>query len=156
MAAPKNGSLSANGSMIPLASAITVMMLFVSTISWLAWSVTNTNLDRIEKRVQAVEAQFVRIREHDEFTKRLDSQILKMEARLTEAATRPELDTRLGINSASIIQVRGDLDVIKRDLGQTYNVKDALAAYKDSVNNIQARLDRIEQWSRAPPPSSKP
>lgn len=147
MAPPaKNGHAYSNGSMIPLASAATVIMLLFQTISYLAWNVTNANLDRIEKRVQAVEVQFVRIREHDEFTKRLDAQIMKMESRLTEAATRSELDTRLGISSTSIIQVRQDIDVLKRDLGQTYPLKDALG-------NIQGRLDRIEQWSRAPPPS---
>lgn len=150
MAAPlKNGHGNINGSMIPLASAATVIMLLFQTISYLAWNVTNANIDRIEKRVQAVEMQFLRIREHEEYVRRLDAQITKMEARLADIATRGEVDSRLGINSNSIIQVRTELDALKRELGQTYSVKDALAS-------LQTRLDRMETWSRATMPQPKP
>lgn len=135
--------------MIPLASAATVIMLLFQTISYLAWNVTNANIDRIEKRVQAVEMQFLRIREHEEYVRRLDAQITKMEARLADIATRGEVDSRLGINSNSIIQVRTELDALKRELGQTYSVKDALAS-------LQTRLDRMETWSRATMPQPKP
>lgn len=141
----KNGNGSNNGSMIPLASALTVFVLLLQALSWLAWSVTNTNLERIEKRVQLIETQFLRIREHDEYARRLDSQILKMETRLPFLATRDELDNRLGINSGSIIQVRTELDKLKSDLGQAYPMKEVLST-------IQGRIDRMELWSRAPPP----
>lgn len=140
-----NGS---NGSMIPLASAATVIMLLLQSLSWLGWSVTNASLERLEKRIQLVEMQFMRVREHEEFTKRLDAQITKIEARMGVTATREELDTRLGINSNSIIQVRNEVDGLKRDLGQTYPLKEVLGS-------LGARLDRMEQWSRAPPPSAQ-
>ena len=148
MAEPVKNGGGSNGSMIPLASALTVFVLLLQSISWLAWSVTNANLERIEKRVQLVETQFLRIREHDEYTRRLDSQLTKIETRLSLQASRDELDTRLGINSNSIIQVRTELDKLKTDLGQTYPMKEVLG-------NIQGRIDRIEQWTRAPPPNQQ-
>lgn len=146
---PINGK---NGSMIPLASVFTVFMILLQSISWLAWSTTNSNIERIEKRVQLVESHFLRIREHEEYARKLDAQllkldaqILKVEARLPFFATRDELDTRLGINSGSIIQVRTELDKLKNDLGQAYPIKEVLG-------NMQGRIDRMELWSRAPPP----
>lgn len=120
-------------------------MLLLQSLSYLGWSVTNASLERLEKRIQLVETQFMRVREHEEFTKRLDSQITKIELRMGVTATREELDNRLGINSNSIIQVRNEVDGLKRDLGQTYPLKEVLG-------NISARIDRMEQWSRAPPP----
>lgn len=155
-----NGNGGNSGPLIPIGVASAIILVLLETISYLAWSTSNSNMERIEKqaasRIQALEArfaervllvekEFLRLREHDEFTRRLDSQITKMEARLGEAATRTELDTRLGINSGSIIQVRNDIDKLKSDLGQAYPMKEVLG-------NIQSRIDRMEQWSRAPPP----
>ena len=78
--------------------------------------------DRIEGQLMArillIEQNFLRLQEHKEFTVRLDSQLLKMEDRLKDAASRNDMDTRLGINSASIIQVRNEIDKLKSDLGQ--------------------------------------
>ncbi len=164
MSAPtKNGNGNGNGGnslMMPISIAAGIIMTLLQAFWGVAWSGVNANLERIEKqaasraqaietqaaaRAQIIETQFLRLREHDEFTRRLDSQIAKIETRLSEASTRTELDTRLGINSASIIQVRNEVDVLKRDLGQTYPLKEVMG-------NIQSRIDRIEQWSRSPPP----
>jgi len=173
MSAPKNGNGNGNaaGLMIPIGAVAFLFVALLETISYLAWTTTNSNLDRIEKQIERrtreldgvrireherieqqltgrlllIEKDFLRLQEHKEFTVRLDSQLGKMEERLKDAATRNELDTRLGINSGSIIQVRADIDTLKRDLGQTYPLKEVLG-------NLNARLDRMEQWSRSPPP----
>lgn len=148
-----HGGVVSNGSMIPIGVAAAIIMVLLQAISYIAWTVTNTNLERIEKqsaaRSQIIETQFLRVREHEEFTKRIDAQISKMEARLSDVSTRSEVDARLGINSNSIIQVRAEVDALKRDLGQTYSIKDALSA-------IQGRVDRVEQWSRTPHPQQQP
>lgn len=155
MAAPpaKNGNGNGNGSNWMMPAVIGVIIALLQAFWGVAWSGVNASLDRIEKqasaRAQAIEMQFLRLREHDEFTRRLDSQIAKMESRLTGSATRDELDQRMGINSASIIQLRLDIAELKRDLGQTYPLKEVLG-------NIQSRVDRIEQWTRAPAPHQKP
>ena len=150
MAAPKNGNGgNGNSLMMPISIAAGIIMALLQAFWGVAWSGVNASLERIEKqssaRAQTIETQFLRIREHDEFTRRLDTQITKIESRLTGAATRDELDQRLGINSASIIQLRADIAELKRDLGQTYPLKEVMG-------NIQSRIDRIEQWSRSPPP----
>ncbi len=143
------GHVVSNGSMIPIGVAAAIIMVLLQAISYIAWTVTNQNIERIEKqastRSQIIETQFLRVREHEEFTKRLDAQLSKIDSRLADLASRSEVDSRLGINSNSIIQVRAEVDALKRDLGQTYSIKDALAA-------MQGRVDRVEQWSRGTPP----
>lgn len=174
MAAPKNGNGNGNGNgsvVLYLSIGIGIITALFNAFWGVAWSSVNSNIERIEKqaavritavesqaaaRSQIIEAQFLRIREHDEFTRRLDSQIAKMELRLAGVATRDEVDARLGINSASIIQLRGDIggvraeiDKLKTDLGQTFNFKDALNATR---NEFQERIRLLEQQSRGAPP----
>lgn len=178
MAVAKNGNGHGNGTVMIILGAAGIIMTIFQAFWGVAWSGVNANIDRIEKqlseraheieavrirehdrierqlatRISLVEREFLRLQEHKEFTVRLDSQLSKMEERLKDAATRSELDTRLGINSASIIQVRnetaaivGSIDRLKTDLGQTYPLKEVLG-------NLAARIDRMETWSRAPPP----
>lgn len=171
MAIAKNGNGHGNGTVMIILGAAGIIMTIFQAFWGVAWSGVNANIDRIEKqlseraheieairirehgrienqlasRIALVEREFLRLQEHKEFTIRLDSQLSKMEERLKDAATRTELDTRLGINSASVIQVRNELGEMKRDLGQTYPMKEVLG-------NLTARIDRMETWSRAPPP----
>jgi len=174
MSAPKNGNGNGNTTIyISIAAGIIVALL--QAFWGVAWSGVNANIDRLEKQIIArtreleairireherienqlsarlalVEKDFLRLQEHREFTVRLDSQISKMEARIGLAATHEEVDTRLGINSTSIIQVRNEIGELKRDLGQTYPLKEVLG-------NLTSRIDRMEQWSRAPPPHQAP
>ena len=115
------------------------------------WSVAYTGLvqnqnrveEQLRQRIEIIERGFLRIREHEEFTKRLDSQLAKMDSRIVILASRDEVDARLLTNSNALQQYRTELDGLKRDFGQTYSVKDALAT-------IQGRLERIEAWSRMP------
>lgn len=153
MAVHHGGNVVSNGSMIPIGVAAAIIMVLLQAISYIAWTVTKTDIERIEKqagaRSQLIETQFLRVREHEEFTKRLDAQIAKMDSRMSDVSTRSEVDARLGVNSGAIIQLRTEMDALKRDLGQTYSIKDALSA-------IQGRVDRVEQWSRTTTPTPMP
>ncbi len=145
MAAPKNGNGNGNGavSVIPLGAALTVITLLINALSYLAWTSTNSSISRIEeqtaKHFYAVESGFVRTVEHKEFRIRVDGQLTKIEAGLKDIATRDEVNTRLGINSNSILQVRQDIDVLKRDFGQTYSMRDAVKDLQDQVKALQSR-----------------
>lgn len=132
-----------NGSVIPIGVAAAIIMVLLQAISYIAWTVTGANLDRIERqgseRSRVIETQFLRVREHEEFTKRLDAQMVKIENRMNDLTPRTEVDSRLGTNSAGIIQVRNEVDALKRDLGQTYSVKDALKDMQEQIKILQSR-----------------
>lgn len=150
MAAPKNGNgHNGNGLMVPISICAAIIMALLQAFWGVAWSGINANIARIEEqtllRQRTIEQQFLRIREHEEFTKRLDAQITKIEAGLKDIATRDEVNTRLGINSNSILQVRSDVDTLKRDLGQTYSIKDALKDLQDQLKVLQNRT-----WQQPP------
>lgn len=142
MAAPKNGNGNGNGYMVIFSAAgiiITLLQIFLGVIL----TGINANINRIEdqsvKHFSAIENGFVRTVAHTEFRNRIDGQLLKIEAGLKDIATRDEVNTRLGINSNSILQVRTELDVMKRDFGQTYSIKDAVKDLQDQVKALQSR-----------------
>lgn len=129
--------------MVPVSIFAAIIMGLLQAFWGVAYSGINANISRIEEqialRTRTIEAEFLRIREHNEFKTRLDSQITKMEMRLSDIATRGEMDSRLGINSSSILQIRGEVDTLKRDLGQTYSIKDAIKDLQDQIKTLQNR-----------------
>lgn len=151
MTSPKNGT---NGSaVIPLGAAFTVITVLINALSYLAWTSTTSSISRIEEQTSkhfgAIETGFVRVGEYREFKSRVDAQLGKIESGLKDIATRDEVNTRLGINSNSIIQVRSEIDALKRDLGQTYSIKDALKDLQDQLKVLQNRHYITSQ----PPPT---
>lgn len=135
--------------MVPAGIAMTAVITLLQAFWGVAYSGLVANQSRMEeallKRVLLIESQFLRTREHDEFSKRLDAQLKKDEERIEAFAPRAEIDARLSTNAAALQQLRGDIDGFKRDFGQTYSVKDALA-------QIQVRLERMETWTKGAKP----
>lgn len=152
-----NGASSSGNWVIPIAVVFGVIQAIVgwtlgtfqanmSRIETAADAHTKEVKEEISARIRIIEAQFLRLREHEEFAKRLDANMARMNDRMDNTlAPRSEVDARLATNSNALAQVRIEIDSLKRDLGQTYSVKDALAA-------MQARIERMESWSRAQPP----
>lgn len=141
MAAPKNGN--GNGGYMVVFGAAGVILTLLQIFLGVILTGINSNITRIEeqtmKHFRDIEAGFVRSSEFRQVEIRQDGQLLKIEVGMKDIATRDEVNTRLGINSNSIIQVRGDIDTLKRDLGQTYSVKDALKDMQDQIKTLQAR-----------------
>lgn len=134
----KNGNAVSS---IPLNTALTVITLLINAISFLAWTTTNSSINRIEeqtsKHFYTIENNFVRLVEYHEFRSRIDARLDKIESWMKDAATRDEVNTRLGINSNSILQVRAELDTVKRDFGQTYNMRDVVKELQEQVKILQ-------------------
>lgn len=118
---------------------LTLLQIFLGVIL----AGINGNITRIEeqttKHFAAIEAGFVRIGEYRQLIARLDSNFAKIDSALKETTTRDEVNTRLGINSNSVIQIRSEVDTLKRDLGQTYSIKDALKDMQDQIKLLQGR-----------------
>lgn len=118
---------------------LTLLQIFLGVIL----AGINANITRIEeqttKHFAMIENGFVRIGEYRQLIVRMDNQLTKIDSVLKDTATRDEVSARLGINSGSIIQVRNDIDVLKRDLGQTYSIKDALKDLQDQIKTLQNR-----------------
>lgn len=118
---------------------ITLLQIFLGVIL----ASINANISRIEeqttKHFAVIENGFVRIGEYRQLIVRIDSQIARIDLVLKDVVAREEVNTRLGINSNSILQVRNDIDVLKRDLGQTYSIKDALKDLQDQLKALQNR-----------------
>lgn len=123
---------------------LTLLQIFLGVIL----TSINANITRIEeqtiKHFAVIEAGFVRIGEYRQLIGRLDNNFAKVDAALKEVATRDEVNTRLGINSNSVIQIRSEVDVLKRDLGQTYSIKDALKDMQDQIKLLQGRQLSIQ------------
>lgn len=145
MAEIRNGS---NSTLMTVLSAGAIIVTLLQIFLGVILTGINSNISRIEeqtmKHFHDIEAGFIRNSEYKQVTARLDNQLQKIDLVLKDVATRDEVNTRLGINSNSIIQVRGDIDVLKRDLGQTYSIKDALKEFAD-------RMRVLEQQSRNTP-----
>jgi hypothetical protein len=135
--------------LMPAGIAMTAVVALLQAFWGVAYSGLVSNQNRIEeqlnKRAQLIEAQFLRVREHDEFSKRLDAQIKKDEDLMLTLAPRNEVDARLSTNANALQQMRTELAEFKRDFGQTYSVKDALS-------QIQQRLERLESWTKGAKP----
>lgn len=147
MTETRNGNGS-NSTLMTVLSAGAIIVTLLQIFLGVILTGINSNITRIEeqaiKHFHDIENGFVRTSEYKQVTARLDNQLQKIELGLKDVATRDEVNTRLGINSNSIIQVRGDIDVLKRDLGQTYSIKDALKEFQD-------RMRVLEQQSRGTP-----
>src|SRR5882672_12222449 len=143
MAEQKNGSW-----LMPAGVAMTAVVALLQAFWGVAYSGIVANQARIEdqliKRMLLIEQGFIRTREYEEFAKRLDAQIKKDEDHMEAFALRSEVDSRLITNATAVQNIRTEIAEFKRDFGQTYNVKDALA-------QIQLRLERMESWAKAPP-----
>lgn len=139
--AAKNGNGNGNAWVVPAGLALTVIMALFQGFWGVAYSGLVSNQTRIEDQtrqaVTRIENQFLRLREYEEFIRREDANIKRLEDRMDTLSPRAEIDARLATNSNALSQVRGEVDILKRDLGQTYSIKDALAA-------MQARIDRME------------
>lgn len=146
----RNGN--SNSTLMTVLSAGAIIVTLLQIFLGVILTGINSNISRIEeqtaKRFDAIENGFIRTVEHKQFVTRIDGQLGKIEVVLKDIATRDEVNTRLGINSNSIIQVRNDVDVLKRDLGQTYSIKDALKEFQD-------RMKVLEQQSRGVPQPTK-
>jgi hypothetical protein len=146
-AAPKNGNGNGNGyvngGMTTILSAGAIIITLLQIFFGVVLTGINSNITRIEeqttKHFATIENGFVRVQENREFKARIDGQLAKIEAGLKDIATRDEVNTRLGINSNSILQVRQEIDIMKRDFGQTYSIKDALKDLQDQIKALQNR-----------------
>lgn len=144
MALVKNGNGNGHGgTLTTVLSAGAIILTLLQIFLGVILTSINANITRIEeqttKRFDAVENGFIRKGEYAAFITRVDNRLTKIDLVLRDVATRDEINTRLGINSNSIIQVRNDIDVLKRDLGQTYSIKDALKDLQDQLKTLQSR-----------------
>lgn len=153
MAIVKNGNGNGHGTLTTVLSAGAIILTLLQIFLGVILTSINSNISRIEeqttKHFATLENGFVRIGEYRQLIVRIDNQLTKIDSVLKDTATRDEINTRLGINSNSIIQVRNDIDVLKRDLGQTYSIKDALKDLQDQIKTLQGRHFSSTQQSTA-------
>lgn len=98
---------------------LTLLQIFLGVII----ASINANITRIEeqttKHFALIEAGFVRVGEYRQLIVRLDGNFTKIDTSLKDVETHH--------------------DVLKRDLGQTYSVKDALKDMQDQIKLLQGR-----------------